>query len=230
MAAEVVDRETGEIEPADFPDVRLDKRFVQMRQGRQFVAYPGLLDLLHQLSEGFFSVDTEVVQLPDAGNGMVAVCQARVRIFDPQDADVVKRSTTGIGDASPENVSAQMRPHLIRMAETRAKARALRDAVNVGMAALEELGPDEHPEPRRDPPAPPQAAPQVEGLVIEGRRFTRPQVEQAWRVRRAEAERLGIALPGDVGTLVAEQAPLPVLVGATQQLRKLVEATQAGQR
>ena len=36
--AEVVDRETGEltqVEPADFPDVRLDKRFVQLRQARQ---------------------------------------------------------------------------------------------------------------------------------------------------------------------------------------------------
>ena len=229
MAAEVVDRETGEIEPAEFPDVRLDKRFVQLRQGRQFVAYPGLLDLLHQLSEGFFAIDTEVLQLPTAENNLTAVCQARVRIFDPQDADVVRRLTTGIGDADPTNVSAQMKPHLLRMAETRAKARALRDAVNVGMAALEELGPEEQPE-RREEPRPVPSAP-VEGIVIEGKRYSRPQVETAWRLRRAEAERLGIALPSEVATLVApEQAPLPILVGATQSLKRLVEATQAGQR
>ena len=91
MAVSVVDQETGEIEPAEFPDVRLNQKFVQMRQGRPFVAYPGLLDLLHQLSEGFFAIDTEVLQLPTAENNLTAVVQARVRIFDPQDADVVRR-------------------------------------------------------------------------------------------------------------------------------------------
>ena len=43
-------------------------------------------------------------------------------------------------DATPNNVRAQVKAHFARMALTRAKARALRDALNIGMVSLEELG------------------------------------------------------------------------------------------
>src|SRR5262249_12586601 len=44
------------------------------------------------------------------------------------------------GDATPENVTGMVKPHFRRMALTRAKARALRDALGIDLVAFEELG------------------------------------------------------------------------------------------
>ena len=100
------------------------------RQGKRFVLYAGLLEEAH--GRGLRSVETDLLQIPSSENGEVAIVKAVVRTEEGK--------FSGIGDASPENVGRAIRPHLIRMAETRAKARALRDAINVGVTAFEELG------------------------------------------------------------------------------------------
>ena len=111
------------------------------RGGRRFVLYAGLLEEAH--ARGLRSIETELLQVPGAENGEVAIARAVVRTEEGK--------FSGIGDASPGNVSRAIAPHIIRMAETRAKARALRDAINVGVAALEELGDEEvAPEPARE--------------------------------------------------------------------------------
>lgn len=107
------------------------------RNGRAFCLYAGLLDLAHQA--GLKSIRTELVQIPSEANNRVAICTATVVL----EKDGIERTFNGIGDAAPNNVAPAMLSCLIRMAETRSKARALRDAVNIGEAAFEELMDDD---------------------------------------------------------------------------------------
>jgi hypothetical protein len=113
------------------------KEFIVERQGKSFVLYAGLLDLAHQ--SGLVEIKTELIQIPTEANNRQAIAYATAVFVK----DGEKRVFSGIGDAAPNNVAPAMQTCLIRMAETRSKARALRDAVNVGVAALEELGEDD---------------------------------------------------------------------------------------
>ncbi len=135
------------------------KEFIVERQGRSFVLYAGLLDIAHQ--QGLKSIRTELLQIPAPENENIAISMATVTL----EKEGREQTFTGIGDASPRNVSPAMMSCLIRMAETRAKARALRDAVNVGVAAFEELGDaDVH-----------DGAPERGYATSNNRRFQRPQ-------------------------------------------------------
>lgn len=108
----------------------MDKRHVISLQGQEFVTYEGLLGEAH--ARGLKAVRTRLLQLPDASNGQTAVVTAEVELEGG-------KLFSGIGDANPQNVTPMIAKHLIRMAETRAKARAFRDAVNVGMTSVVEL-------------------------------------------------------------------------------------------
>src|SRR5579864_5438873 len=103
----------------------MKKEFIVNRQGKDFVLYAGLLDQAHR--EGLKRITTQLLQAPTAENGQLAIVHAEV--------ETEKGLFTGIGDASPQNVSRMIVVHSVRMAETRAKARALRDAINVGVTA-----------------------------------------------------------------------------------------------
>lgn len=111
----------------------MDKKHIINLQGRDFVTYEGLLNLAHEM--GLQEIRTNLVQIPGPTTDHTAICTAEVVLV--KDGQI--HTYTGIGDASPRNVSRNVALHLLRMAETRAKARALRDAVNVGMCAVEEL-------------------------------------------------------------------------------------------
>jgi len=111
------------------PTVVVNQDHVITRQGKQFVLYAGLLDAAHRA--GMTSIYTNLVQAPTSTNGGIAIVHATV--------EFPWGSYTGIGDADDGNVGRMIVAHKIRMAETRAKARALRDALNVGMVAVEEM-------------------------------------------------------------------------------------------
>lgn len=105
----------------------------RVKSSLEVITYRGLLNLAHE--EDLKRVQTTLVQIPTQDNQMTAIVMAEV--------ETGKGVFTAIGDASPDNVNARVRRAIIRMAETRAKARAFRDAVNIGIVALEELGQDE---------------------------------------------------------------------------------------
>jgi hypothetical protein len=96
---------------------------------KDVVLYAGLLSQAHE--EGLARVRTSILQIPTEENGRLAIIKVEV--------ETSKGLFEAIGDACPENVDDFLAPHLIRVAETRAKARALRDAVNIGITSFEEL-------------------------------------------------------------------------------------------
>lgn len=99
-------------------------------KGKQHPTYAGVLKKAHE--EGLKEIRTELLQAPLEVNNYMAIVHARVTtergVFE------------GIGDATPKNVNSMIAPHIVRMAETRAKGRALRDALNIAEALAEELG------------------------------------------------------------------------------------------
>jgi hypothetical protein len=118
-------------EPAPVPEpddaaLRIPAQFVTHLHGKAFVQFAGLLAMAHEhglrsLTARFITVEADL-----------ATAEATAVFEDG-------RRFTECGDASPDNVGDKVRPHFARMALTRAKARALRDALNIGMCSVEEL-------------------------------------------------------------------------------------------
>ncbi len=120
-----------ELEQHDQSKPKLDERFIMNIKNKEFVQYAGLLDLAHQ--HGLIKLEVEHLQFPNQENNYTAICRA------------VATSNNGavfsdIADADPNNVNKMITPHILRMASTRAKARALRDMCNIGITCMEELG------------------------------------------------------------------------------------------
>ncbi len=109
--------------------IEIKNREGQVVERKEVVTAKGLLHLAHK--ERLSDIRTEIAQTPTKDNGETAIVLVRV---------VTQRGAfSGLGDANPRNVNARIAPHFIRMAETRALARALRAALDIGVVAIEEL-------------------------------------------------------------------------------------------
>lgn len=111
----------------------IDERLVINIQGRMYVRYGGVLK--EALNTGLFSLRAELIQAPTAENGNTAICKAIAKF--KRDSEI--HEFEELGDASPANCAKMVSNALIRMAATRAKGRALRDAVGHGESLAEEL-------------------------------------------------------------------------------------------
>ena len=183
------------------------KKWVIQRDGKDFILYVGLLDLLHQESKGDFTITTKLEQAPTAENGQTAIVSA-IAHMGRAGGSSVDRMASGIGDANPGNVNRMMAAHTIRMAETRAKARALRDLLNIGLVASEELGPSGPPAgaasraaPATGPrhPLPNNGAgvvhPAPDTLVVDGKTYTRDQLWGFYQQRRTQCRERNVTFP-----------------------------------
>jgi hypothetical protein len=109
------------------PDVPagIDPRFLTYLHGKPHIRYVGLLALAH--TKGLVSLKARFISVTPE----LALAEAEATFADGT-------AYQECADATPQNVPAHIRPHFPRMALTRSKARALRDALNIGMTALEE--------------------------------------------------------------------------------------------
>src|SRR5919199_914647 len=105
---------------------RICSKWIKKLHGKEFIQYAGLLAMAHEhgltdLAAEFISVTPEL-----------ALAAAHAFFADG-------RKFWDAGDATPTNVHSQVKAHFPRVALTRAKARVLRDALNIGMVSVEEL-------------------------------------------------------------------------------------------
>ena len=126
-----VQQTAGGVEPAEVRETAPSvpgslTRWIKKIHGHDFIQYAGLLALAHEqglqeLAAEFISVTPEL-----------ALAAAHAFFRDG-------RRFWDAGDATPTNVHQHVRAHFPRVALTRAKARCLRDALNISMVAVEEL-------------------------------------------------------------------------------------------
>lgn len=109
--------------------VVIEPEFYVNLKGRSYPLWAGILNAATKA--GLKSLCTRIAQIPHADNGNIAVVVARAEF---EDGSVFE----DVGDCGPGSTSPNLLAASLRIASTRAKGRALRDAMNIGEATFEE--------------------------------------------------------------------------------------------
>jgi len=107
----------------------MDQKFIISLQGKEFIKFEWLLNEFH--TNWWKSIKTEIISTTPL------IVQAT--------AEGEKGTYQWIGDADEKNVNSMIIKHKIRMAETRAIARALRWYCNIWMCSADEMWGDDKP-------------------------------------------------------------------------------------
>ena len=102
---------------------------IQNLKGKEYVLFAGLLDLAHR--NGLDTMTCRIIEYNMTDN--YCIIEATVK--------GTRGTFVGHGDSTPDNTGKMVQSAFIRMAETRAYARALRLYTGIGMTAKEELPP-----------------------------------------------------------------------------------------
>lgn len=138
---DILDPDEDEWQREEAAEVTIPQRFLTYIHGKAFVQYEGLLAMaqekgLRSLRVIFTHVDAHM-----------ALAQADLLMADGSEY-------TDVADATPDNVPPHIKPHYPRMAATRAKARVLRMALDIGMCSVEEVAIEPDESQPQDPPPP----------------------------------------------------------------------------
>lgn len=109
-----------------------DKKDIVNISGKDFMTYEGLLKKAHIKDPNFSMVILESFVSEDMKR---AWCKIRLTSGPVESF----QTFDGFGSSTPDNTGTMTQSHPVEMAHTRAKGRALRDFLNIGLTMAEEL-------------------------------------------------------------------------------------------
>lgn len=186
------------------------KRFIVVIEGQDFVKYGGLITLAKE-RKALKGIRSQLIQAPTPDNGNLAIVAACA-------VDSDGNEWWALGDADDKNCNRKVATAKVRIADTRAKGRALRDLLGIDLVMYEELTPDVS--------STAQSAGQATITAAQANRVT--QLMNQKNLTREQALAIYQRLTGKGTLLEATMAEADALIAELEQLPDPVPTTPAG--